>query len=262
MPKLHIRDVDLYYETAGQGQPIVFIHGLGSSTRDWEFQVTFFSKHYQVVTFDLRGHGKSGKPPGPYSIALFAADAAELIKALGIVPAHIVGISLGGMVAFQLAVDAPELVKSLTIVNSAPEYLIRSLKERLEVLLRVLIVRLMGLRKLAEIGSKRLFPKPEHEALRRMLIERWAENDKRAYLDSLRAVPGWSVADRIGSIRCPTLVIAAEEDYTPVSLKEAYVAKMPNAQLVVIRDSRHATTVERPEQFNEALLAFLSSRMC
>ena len=91
-----------------------------------------------------------------------------------------------------------------------------------------------------------------------MFVERWAENDKRAYIDSMRAIVGWSVADHLGTIRCPTLVIAADEDYTPVSLKEAYVAKMPQAELVVIADSRHATPVERPEQFNEALMAFLS----
>jgi 3-oxoadipate enol-lactonase len=109
-------------------------------------------------------------------------------------------------------------------------------------------------------------PKPEHEELRRLFVERWAENDQRAYLDSLRPdgfpkpVRSWSVADRLGTIRCPTLVIAADEDYTPVSLKEAYVAKMSQAELVVITDSRHATPAERPEQFNEALIAFLSKQ--
>lgn len=258
MSKLHVRDIDLYYEIAGQGQPILFIHGLGSSSRDWEPQVAFFAKHYQVVTFDVRGHGQSGKPPGPYSIPLFATDTAELIKSLGIAPAHIIGISMGGMIAFQLAVSAPDLVRSLVIVNSGPEFILRTFKERIGGLQRLLIVRLLGMRKMGQVLSKRLFPKPEHKELRRVFVERWAENDRRAYSDAMRAIVGWSVSDRLGDIRSPTLVIAADEDYAPVSLKEAYIAKMPQAELVVIADSRHATPAERPEQFNEALMAFLS----
>jgi pimeloyl-ACP methyl ester carboxylesterase len=258
MPRLHAREIDLYYEATGQGQPVLLIHGLGSSTRDWAEQVAFLSKHYQVVVFDLRGHGKSDKPPGPYSIPLFAADTTELITALGFAPAHIVGISLGGMIALQLAASAPDLVRSLVIVNSGPEFIVRTFKERLQVFQRLLIVRLLGMRKMGEVLSKRLLPKPEQEELRRTFVERWAENDVRAYTDAMRAIVGWSVTEHLGSIRCPTLVIAADEDYTPVALKEAYVSKMPRAKLVVIHDSRHATPVDQPEQFNQALMAFLS----
>jgi len=112
-----------------------------------------------------------------------------------------------------------------------------------------------------KVLGKRLFPRPEHEELRRLFVERWAENDKRAYLDSLRAIVGWSVTDRLGTISCPTLVVAADEDYTPVSVKEAYVAEIPQAELVIIPDSRHATPAERPEQFNEVLMAFLSRQI-
>ncbi len=120
MPTTLSNGIKLYYEVNGTGQPLVLIHGLGSSTRDWEVQVREFSKTYQVVAFDLRGHGRSDKPAGPYTIPLFAADTAGLLKALGIQSAHIVGISLGGSVAFQFAVDCPAMVKTLTIVNSAP----------------------------------------------------------------------------------------------------------------------------------------------
>ena len=118
MPKLAVQDIDLYYEISGQGQPLLFIHGLGSSTRDWERQATFFSRHYQVITFDLRGHGKSDKPPGPYSVELFTADTAGLIESLGIGQTHVVGLSMGGMIAFQLALKASELVSSMVIFLS------------------------------------------------------------------------------------------------------------------------------------------------
>lgn len=166
MPTVQSNGINLYYETHGEGQPLLFIHGLGSSSRDWEFQVPAFSISYQVITFDLRGHGQSDKPTGPYSMAMFAADTASLLRALAIDQAHVVGLSLGGGIAFQLAVEAPQIVQ--------------------------------------------------------------------------------------------TLIISADQDYTPLSLKEAYTAKIPNAQLVTIPDSHHALPVEKPREFNQALEEFLA----
>jgi len=259
MPKLTVNNIQLYYEEQGAGEPLLLLHGLGSSTRDWELQVEAFTANYHVITVDARGHGQSDKPPGPYSVSMFAADTAVLMQKLDIEAAHIVGLSMGGMSAFQLAVDAPELVKSLVIVNSAPELMPRTFKEKFEVFTRQMIVRLMGMRKMGEVLSERLFPAPEQANIRQLFIERWAENDKRAYLNSFQALVGWSVADRLGNIQCPALIIAAEHDYPPLAHKEAYAAKMPDAELVVIRNSRHATPIDQPEKFNAALRAFLAN---
>ena len=109
------------------------------------------------------------------------------------------------------------MVKSLVIVNSGPEFVSCTFKDRLGIWQRLLIVRLLGMGKMGEVLGKRLFPKPEREHLRRVLIERCAEIDKRAYLASFRAIVGWSVAERLGEIGCPVLVVAADQDYTPVS---------------------------------------------
>jgi pimeloyl-ACP methyl ester carboxylesterase len=256
MPILHLDDIDLYYDVVGEGTPLLFVHGLGSSSRDWEGQVDFFAGNYQVIVFDVRGHGKSSKPPGPYSIPLFAEDTANLLKTLEVSPAHVVGISMGGMIAFQLAVSTPEVVRSLVIVNSAPAFAVRTLKERMQVWQRFLIVRLLGMRKMGEVLSERLFPEAEHEELRRVFVERWAENDGRAYREAMRAIVGWSVVDQLEDISCRTLVIAADGDYTPVDEKKEYVERMAQAELVVIEDARHAVPVERPRKFNAALEAF------
>ncbi len=261
MPKMRVNDINLYYEASGNGQPLVFIHGLGSSTRDWELQVAEFSKTFKVITFDLRGHGQSDKPPGPYSMALFASDTANLLKALGIESANVVGLSLGGGVAFQLAIDSPALVKKLVIVNSAPALVVRTFKDRLNVWQRFAIVKLLGMRKMGEVLSKRLFPKPEHANLRATFVKRWAENDTRAYQDAMRAMIGWSVTDKLGSIQCPTLILTADQDYTPVTVKEEYTKLIPGAKLVVIPDSRHATPVEQPQKFNEVVMEFLGGQI-
>ncbi len=260
MSKATVNNIELYYETAGSGESVLFFHGLGSSARDWEMQIPAFTKQFKTIAFDLRGHGQSQKPKGPYSMSLFAKDTAELIKSLGVGSVHVVGISLGGMIAFQLAVDHPELVKSMVIVNSGPELVVRTLKERWQVFMRFAIVRVMGMRKMGEVLSKRLFPKDGQENLRQIFVGRWAENDVRAYMDTMRAIVGWSVADKIQNIKIPVLVVAADNDYTPVSAKEAYIPKLGNAELVVIEDSRHAVPVEKPDEFNRVVLRFLSKQ--
>jgi pimeloyl-ACP methyl ester carboxylesterase len=129
MPIISLDYLKLHYEVMGEGDRILFLHGLGSSGRDWQEQTSFFANRYQVITVDMRGHGESNNPPGAYSIPLFAEDVARLLEVLRTPPVHTVGISMGGMIAFQLAVSNPELVRSLVIVNSSPEFVVRSFKE-------------------------------------------------------------------------------------------------------------------------------------
>jgi pimeloyl-ACP methyl ester carboxylesterase len=258
MPTLHLEDTDLAYEVVGKGEPLLFIHGLGSRGSDWEPQVGHFADRYQVIVFDVRGHGDSGKPPGPYSIRLFAADTVRLLNKLGLGPAHVAGISMGGMIGLQLAVDYPEVVRSLVVVNCGAELVVRDLKQRVQVWQRFVIVRLLGMRKMGEVLSERLFPKPEQEPLREVFVERWARNEPRAYQEAMRAIVGWSVVDRLREVGCPTLVVASDNDYTPVAEKQAIVDRIPGAALVVIEDARHAVTVEKPEHFNAVLDGFLA----
>ena len=260
MPTATIDGVALHYEVHGAGEPLLLIHGLGSSALDWEEQVLAFSRSHRVIAFDLRGHGRSERPAGPYSIARFAADAAGLLRELGVAQAHVVGISLGGAIAFQLALDQPAQVRTLTIVNSGPELILRTLAEKTAIGLRFLILRLFGLPSLGRMVSAKLFPDPAQEHKRRVFEERFAINQREPYIASLRALVGWSVSERIGEIRCPVLVVAADQDYTPVALKEAYVAQLRDARLKVVADSHHALPMEKPEAFNEVLGEFLNEQ--
>ena len=258
MPMTTIGDLAVHYEQTGQGEPVLLIHGLGSSTEDWEPQVKALAPDFTVITYDVRGHGKTAKPAGRYSVPQFAEDAARLIRHLGFGPVHVMGLSMGGMIGFQLAVDHPELVRSLIIVNSGPEMILRTWREKLAIAQRRLIVRMMGMRKMGEVLAGRLLPAPEHAALRDTFADRWARNDKGAYLRVLSALVGWGVSDKLPSIKCRVLVVTADLDYTPVGWKQAYTSKMPNASLVVIPDSRHMMPIERPELFHAAIIPFLS----
>jgi len=170
----------------------------------------------------------------------------------------VVGLSMGGMIAFQLALDAPELVRTLVIVNSGPELVPRTPAERWAIRLRLATVRWLGLRRMAAVLAPRLFPGPELEAARREFVVRFAANDRAAYLASLRSLIGWRVTDRIGSIRAPTLVVASELDYTPPARKEAFVRLMPNAKLVVVPGTHHALPMERPAAFDAVLADWLA----
>jgi pimeloyl-ACP methyl ester carboxylesterase len=258
MPREKVKDIEIFYEITGEGENLLLIHGLGSSTHDWEEQVPIFSQRYQVMAIDLRGHGKTDKPKGPYSMRMFAEDIAELLKKLGIKLTHVLGISLGGGIAFQFAVDYPELVKSLIIVNAGIEIPVDSFKMKLEAFKRTFIVKLVGMKKMGKVLAPRLFIKPEQEDLREKLIERWAENDKKAYISAMRALIGWSVRDQLDKITFPTLIIGSDEDYAPSSIKEEYTALIPNAKFVEIKDARHAVPMEKPKEFNEIVMKFLT----
>jgi len=258
MPTVAAADgVEIAYEIAGAGTPVVLVHGLGSFVGDWQPQIDALAREFQVIAVDLRGHGGSGKPPGPYSVPLFASDVAAVMQALRLGPAHVVGLSLGGAVAFQLAVDRPALVRSLTIINSGPAFVATSL--RFAILLRLVVLNVFGLKTLGNMIVKRLFPKPEQERLRRAFLDHYVLNDPAAYQASTRALVGWTVADRLQEIRCPVLVISGDRDYTPVAAKEPYVAALPNARLVVVADAGHACTMERPDEVNRLVRDFFAA---
>ncbi|HEX4931687.1 MAG TPA: alpha/beta fold hydrolase [Gemmatimonadaceae bacterium] len=261
MPILSLPDADLAYQVDGEGPPLLLIHGLGANAATWELQVQAFAPRYRVITFDLRGTPASRDrlhPHGPFSIPQFAADTRALLDHLGVEAAHVIGLSLGGMIAFQMAVDTPHYLRSMTIVNSGPAVVPRSLVEHWAIAVRQLITRLAGPATFAKILAPKLFPRPEHAELRERFKATLGANDRRAYVATLNAILGWTVLDRIGTIEIPTLVVTGDHDYTSVASKEAYVRLMPRAKLVVVEDSRHALPMERAEAFNAVVAEFLA----
>ncbi|WP_373187354.1 alpha/beta fold hydrolase [Halopseudomonas sp.] len=258
MAYLQLNGCNLHYTDQGEGEPVLLLHGLGSSGRDWEHQLSALLPGYRVLCLDMRGHGKSEKPASGYSVKTFADDCLAFINYMQLGKPHIVGISMGGMIAFQLATDHPEVPASLTIVNSGPELIPRRPKEYLLVAQRLFFAHVLPLSAVARGLAKTLFPKPEQQELRETFESRWLENDRRAYLASLRALVGWGVTEHLDRIDCPVLVVSADQDYTPVEKKREYVGHLGDAQLVVIEDSRHGTPIDQAEKFNAVLLDFLA----
>ncbi len=257
MPYDTVDDTRLHYTERGRGAPLLFVHGLGSSSRDWAAQVEDFAKRYRVLRVDLRGHGRSERGEGPYSIAQFAREVAVLLRKHAHGPAHVVGLSMGGMVALELAASAPRLLRSLVVVNSVADMRLHSWRDVWFYVSRRLAVQALGMRRVGRLLARQLFVKPDQGALRRTLVERWAGTDKQAYLWSMDAIMQWSVADRLHRIDTPTLLVSSDEDYTPVAEKRQIRAQMPRAELAVVHDARHALPVERPAAFNAVVDDFL-----
>lgn len=257
MPYVSVDGTDLYYSEQGTGAPLLFIHGLGSSGQDWADQVDHFADRYRVLRLDLAGHGHSERREGPYSIAQFSRDVAVFLRKIDAMPAHVVGLSMGGMVGFELGADASELVRSLVIVNSVADMRLHTWHDVWFYLSRRYATQLLGMHRVGQILARKLFVKPNQEDLRDKFVERWAQNDKQAYVWSIDAIKQWSVSDRLHRIEVPTLLLASDEDYTPVSEKRRIVRQMPRAQLEVVTDARHALPVEKPAMFNDRVAAFL-----
>ena len=258
MPIARINGIELFHECIGRGPPLLLIHGLGSSADDWAFQREDFARMHRLILVDLRGSGRSAKPPGPYSIAQFAADLWALLDALGIAAVSVLGFSLGGAVALEMALAQPARVRRLILCNALADYRTNTWRKWFEAGLQLALVRVLGVRRTARLIARRMFPREEQAAMRRRVVDVVGANPHAPYLASVRALIGWSALERLAQLRCATLLIAAEYDYTPVAQRRAELARYPRAELVVFEGSRHGTPFDAIERFNACVLEFLA----
>jgi pimeloyl-ACP methyl ester carboxylesterase len=258
MPTVLLNDTELYYECVGTGSALLLIHGLGSSGDDWAFQRDEFARQHRLLLPDLRGSGRSAKPPGPYSIAQFATDMWALVDALGIGPIDVLGFSLGGAVALEMALIQPDRVRHLILCNALANYRTDTWRKWLEAHVQIALVHTLGLRGTAQLIAKRLFPLPDQAPKRQRVIDVVGANPRPAYLASVRALIGWSALERLSALRAHTLIVAAEYDYTPLADKRAEAQHFPQVEFVAISGSRHGTPFDATAQFNTCVLEFLA----
>lgn len=258
MPTAKINGTELYYESHGTGEPLLLIHGLGSSHLDWEFQLPDFVRHFRVITVALRGFGPSDKTAGPFTVEQHSQDVAALLDHLAIEQAHVLGYSMGGAIAFQMAVDYQARLQSLVVLNSQPSFELDHWRKHMMVITRIGMARLMGMPRMARYVAKRIFPEPHQAHLRQTMRERHGQNCRTVYLATLRALAGWSVADRIGEIAVPTLIVAGANDLSSVDEKKRFVASMPNAICEIIANSGHGTPFDQTRKLNATVLEFLN----
>ncbi len=259
MPFLDTRGLRLHYDLHNpQGlSTVVLLHGLGSCGDDWPFQLPALTPRYRVLTPDLPGHGRSTLAPGWPTVGDYARAVVDLLDGVGERAAHFVGLSLGGAVALQCALDAPGRVRSLTIVNSFAR-LRSGVVGSGRGLLRLTLVLFGPMSWVGRWVAAGLFPRAEQAALRQAAAARLASNPRRAYRAALAAAARFDVRARLRDISCPTLIVAGDGDRTvPLAAKRELAEGIPGARLAVVPDSGHATPLDQPEAFNALLLQFL-----
>lgn len=261
MPTVNVNGVNISYADEGQGETLLFLHGLGISRRDWSPQIEYFRQNYRVLAPDFRGHGDSGKPDTDYSIPLHSADMVALMDALELESAHVVGLSMGGMVAFQLAVDAPSRLRSMTIVNSGPALPNDTFAAKKMLWTRLILIHLFGMKRFGRKVAENMFASEGHNDLVDALARQIASNPKKIYLRNLKSLFGWSILPQLAAIETPTLMLSGDQDYSPVAIKQAVVDVMRNAELVVVKGSGHGTPIEKPEATNKAIELFIRAHL-
>lgn len=266
--------VEISYEVWGRdsGEPVLFIMGLGADRRGWLFQHMAFGREYLCIAHDNRGVGQSGAPPwnpsgvsererSPYDLEQMARDAVSVLDDLAIESAHIVGASMGGVIAQIIAVRYPGRVRSLVLACTACRHheWRRELLEEWEQVARTQGMGALGMKAFRWLINPRIRKRFGMwlNVLARIVLSQPSEgfaNQARAILD----MPD-DVRDELHTVTAPTLVIVGSQDIlTPVGDSEELCEMIPHAELNVIGGAAHGVNVEAPAKFNDAVLSFFA----
>lgn len=250
------------YELSGpEEEPVVvLIHGLGLNRHIWQWHEPVLSPRYRVLHYDLFGHGDSGPPPAKASLSVFSAQLGDLLDALDVEGCAIVGFSLGGMINRRFALDCPERVRALGILNSPHE---RGPEAQKTVEARAAETASGGPAATLDTTIERWFT-PEFRAGRPeviALVRQWLLANDPVIYTQCRQVLACGVTELIRPdppVTQPTLVMTAENDSgsTP-AMARTIAAEIPGAQTIIVPHLRHMALVEEPSQFTEPLLRFL-----
>jgi 3-oxoadipate enol-lactonase len=262
MPSTTIDGVEINYRLEGDGeQTVVLINGLGDSLETWDFQVpALLEAGYRVVRFDNRGIGASGAPAGPYTTARMAADAKGLVDELGLSDVHLLGCSMGGMIAQEYALAYPGDLRSLTLActYAAPGAFCSRMFKLWEDMAPVNGVPFIMREVSLWAFTVPFFEEREDEAKEFEAEMAQLDMPVEAYLAQLSSIQTHDTTDRLSHITAPTLVLAGEEDILiPVRLSRRLHEGIAGSDWATTPGG-HACLWESPEPFNQAVLGFLS----
>lgn len=264
MPTVDVNGLDIFYRETGHGEPLLLLAGLGLDHRAWAAQVPALSRAFRCITPDNRDIGRSGRVTGPYTVADMAGDAVGLLDALGIERAHVAGLSMGGAMAQEIAINHPHRVKSLALVATYC-----SGDPRGTALFEGM--RLMRERFSPEEYYRATYPWSftVKDYLRPGFMERMIESAAAnpnpqppdAYARQAAATTTFHSEDRLGRITAPTLLLFGDQDLlTPLRFARALHDGIPGSELVIVPDAGHGIVWSHPDVVNDVLFGFFSRR--
>jgi 3-oxoadipate enol-lactonase len=240
----------LAVSVAGEGQFVLFLHGIRGNRGNWAKQVEAFSQRYRAAAWDARGYGDSDDHPGALQFEYFSGDVLRVIEHFGEEKIHLVGLSMGGRIARNVALRWPERLRSLTLVSTSPGFDAMPAEEVKRFVTERQTRSPENVRKL--IGSR---ARPEaFDAL----WESVTQTRDDSYRKTLEASVAQDRGAPIENIRVPTLVVSGDEDtvYPPGMAREV-ARRIPGAELTLIKGAGHLVNLERPGRFNEVVMDFL-----
>ncbi len=269
MPKVRVNGIKLYYEEAGSGVPVVFVHEFAGDWRSWEPQIRFFSSRYRAVTFSARGYLPSDVPDSPehYSQDLQIEDLKGLMDALQVEKAHICGLSMGSYTTLLFGIKYPDRARSLTIAGSGygsgknREEFHRSIAQIAEQMLKA------GIRAVSEsytLGPARVQLRNKnpraYEEFRRHFEEHSARGSGYTFLGVQMKRPSiTSLGEELKKMALPVLIMLGDEDEQGIEGSLFMKRHIPRAGLEIFPRSGHALNLEEPERFNRSLLDFITA---
>ena len=261
MPTIQANGQTLYYEVHGEGEPLLLVMGLAADTMAWAMQVPAFSAHYRTIIFDNRDVGQSSMAAGPYEITDMAQDTLALADALELESFHLVGVSMGGAIAQEVALATPDRVRTLTLAMTWPRG--GAWAAKLSELWSARVERMSREERVDELMlltlSEDFFENADGVAwLRDVMLQNPHPQSADAFARQLDASSRQDTRERLGRLAMPTHVIGAEHDIlVPVWKSRELAELIPGAQLSVIDAGPHGANLERAEEFNRLVLDFL-----
>jgi 3-oxoadipate enol-lactonase len=262
MPKVRVNDIEMYYEIHGTGTPLVHVGGLAGDARTWQRQIEHLAQHYQVLAFDNRGTGRTDCPDVPYSTRLFADDTVGLMDAVGIKRAHVYGISMGGGIVQEVAINYPDRVLSL-VINCSFAKMDRYGARVTENIMNV--YKAQGPQEAARHMTLFCYTPPyfnshkdEIDAKEKSIGD--AKRPAHAFIQSTKACVGHDARSRLGEIKVPTLVNCGTEDtWCSACCSQELAALILGAKIKLYPNSSHFFLNQHFDQSMADILAFLGS---
>jgi 3-oxoadipate enol-lactonase len=260
LPYEEIGDAKLYYEVDGTGEPLLLIHGVRGSIRNWQYVRPLIRQHFQTILPELRGHGRSSELTEVTKVDRFAKDFLHLLKSLKIKKCYIAGHSLGGFIAQQMALDAPECVKKLILIDAAPVVDVEAAQVQIQI--GQLVYGLSpeeAIEKLLEFAFYDPEKVKETPGMMDLLLFDQHEGQRLANSHGYAqgAAASFNIQDRVSEIKVPTLVIIGAQDETfPIKWGDYYKEKLSNVKVQIIDKTDHSIQLEQPEALVQAIVDF------